>query len=370
MELASCVAMISRRNRCCSSASGKIAVELAAEIEIVRHTRLHQLVVERELGVGEQHRKLGPRQRLRAPPTRGDLHVVGQELQGAVELARRLQRLHQPLLEAEVLESAPFGERDRQRLQIIVAQDERRHVLGHVGQQRIARLAREPAGAHRPRQRDLDVDLEVGGVHAGGVVDGIGVEPHPAQRRLDAAPLGHAKIGALADHLGADLRAGDANRVIAAVADRVVALRGRAHIGADAAEEDKIDRRLEDRPDHLVRGRLGHRKAERGARFGRKRNLLQRAGKHAATFGNERPIVVPPARTRQIEQAHPLAEAFIRIGSGVDENIAVVEGGEELDRARPQHAVAEDVARHVADADDGERRRADIDVHLAEVALD
>ena len=48
----------------------------------------------------------------------------------------------------------------------------------------------------------------------------------------------------------------------------------------------------------------------------------------------------------------------------------MVEGGEELDGARPQHAVAEDVARHVADADDGERRRADIDIHLAKVALD
>jgi hypothetical protein len=121
--------------------------------------------------------------------------------------------------------SAWLRERDRERLQIIVAQDERRHVLGHLGQQRIARRAREPAVAHRPRQRDLDVDLEVGGVHAGGIVDGVGVELDPAQRRLDAAALGHAEIGALADHLGADLRAGDADRVVAAVADRVVALR-------------------------------------------------------------------------------------------------------------------------------------------------
>src|SRR5262249_25284181 len=163
------------------------------------------------------------------------------------------------------------------------------------------------------------------------------------------------EIGALADHLGADLRAGDADGVIAAVADRIVALRGRAHIGADAAEEEKIDRRFEDRIDHFVWRRPGGRKAERGARFARKRNLLQRARKYAAAVGNERPVVVLPARTRQIEQARALGEAFIRIGGGVDENIAVVERGDELDRARPQHAVAEDVARHVADAHDGER---------------
>ena len=64
-----------------------------------------------------------------------------------------------------------------------------------------------------------------------------------------------------------------------------------------------------------------------------------------------------------------LAEAFRRIGSGVDEDVAVVEGGEELDRARPQHAVAEDVARHVADADDGERRALDVGPELAEMPL-
>ncbi len=34
--------------------------------------------------------------------------------------------------------------------------------------------------------------------------------------------------------------------------------------------------------------------------------------------------------------------------------MAVVEGGDQADVGREQHAVAEHVARHVADADDGE----------------
>ena len=38
--------------------------------------------------------------------------------------------------------------------------------------------------------------------------------------------------------------------------------------------------------------------------------------------------------------------------------------------SRQQHAVAEHVARHVADADHGERLGLDVDAHLAEVALD
>ena len=117
----------------------EIAQQLARQIGIVRHGRVEQLGVERELGVGEQHRELRPGERLRAPAALGDLHVVGQVLDRAVELAAGLQDLHQPLLEAEVLEPAPLGERERQRLLIVVAQHELRHLVGHLGEQRVAR---------------------------------------------------------------------------------------------------------------------------------------------------------------------------------------------------------------------------------------
>ena len=45
----------------------------------------------------------------------------------------------------------------------------------------------------------------------------------------------------------------------------------------------------------------------------------------------------------------------------------MVEGCDELDGLVEQHAVAEHVARHVADARDRERRGADVDVHFAEM---
>src|SRR4029077_19750351 len=80
--------------------------------------------------------------------------------------------------------------------------------------------------------------------------------------------------------------------------------------------------------------------------------------------------VILPARAREIEQTPALVEAPVGIGSGGDGEIAAVESGTALYRSLPQHAVAEHVTRHVADADNGERRRADVDVHLAEVALD
>ena len=54
-------------------------------------------------------------------------------------------------------------------------------------QQRVARL-RASRPAHRRRQRDLDVDLLVGGVDAGRVVDGVGVDAPAARARTRCAP--------------------------------------------------------------------------------------------------------------------------------------------------------------------------------------
>ena len=42
-------------------------------------------------------------------------------------------------------------------------------------------------------------------------------------------------------------------------------------------------------------------------------------------------------------------------GFGIDEHVAVIERGDEPDLLGEQHAVAEHVAGHVTDADDGER---------------
>ena len=45
----------------------------------------------------------------------------------------------------------------------------------------------------------------------------------------------------------------------------------------------------------------------------------------------------------------------------------MIERGDEFDRLLTQHAVAEDVAGHVADADHGNWRCRDVDIHFAEV---
>ena len=66
-------------------------------------------------------------------------------------------------------------------------------------------------------------------------------------------------------------------------------------------------------------------------------------------------VVVGPAGPGQLEQPLALGEGHRWVGIGVDEDVAVVERGDQLDVPRAQHAVAEHVAGHVADADDRER---------------
>ena len=80
----------------------------------------------------------------------------------------------------------------------------------------------------------------VRGVHAGRIVDGVGVEPSAGQGIFDAAELSETQIGAFADHLGAQLGAAHAHRVVGAVAGVEIALRDCLDEGADAAEEQQI----------------------------------------------------------------------------------------------------------------------------------
>src|SRR3546814_11989985 len=82
----------------------------------------------------------------------------------------------------------------------------------HLLQQPVALLAGQLAGLHCVAEQDLDVDLVVGAVDAGGVVDEVGVAASARRAVLDTAELGHAQVCAFADHLGPELLAVDTQR--------------------------------------------------------------------------------------------------------------------------------------------------------------
>ena len=227
----------------------------------------------------------------------------------------------------------------------------------------------EVAPRHHGVEQDLDIDLVVGAVHPAGVVDEVGVGAPARQAVLHPPQLGHAQVAALADDAAAQLGGIHPQAVVRLVADVGVALAPGLDIGADAAVPQQVDRRPQQVRDQFQRRQVIGLDVEAGLHFGRNRDRLGGAGEHPAAGGHQLQVVVAPARARQLEQALALGEAGGGVGLGVDEDVLVVEGRHQPDMLRQQHAVAEHVAGHVADAHHGEVGALHVDADLAEMAL-
>ena len=232
----------------------KRRVQVSDQQRIVDDVALDQLVVYRHLGIGHDHRELGPLEPL---PGAAALHqrvVAGQSLDAAVEPRRaRLERLDQSDMARQGRRAATLGDRKRLRLQSVVCEHQLGDGIGHRDQQRVAIGLGQATGGDLRAERDLDVDLVVRAVDAPGVVDEIGVDPAAMLGELDPRRLRDAKVRALADDARAELVRGDAVGVVGAVTDLGVAFVAGANIGADAAEPQQIDLRLEHRDDQLGR---------------------------------------------------------------------------------------------------------------------
>ena len=87
------------------------------------------------------------------------------------------------------------GVAERRGLLVVVAQHQRGDLVGHLGQQLVAVRHGQLAVGHRAAEQDLDVDLVVGAVDAGRVVDEVGEDRRAAgaERVLDPAALGQAR---------------------------------------------------------------------------------------------------------------------------------------------------------------------------------
>ena len=189
---------------------------------------------------------------------------------GSVQPPRLFEEAHEARFLVEELRAEPAGDRQRLRLEVVVAQDERSDVVGHLREHRVALLLADLAVGNGEPEQDLDVDLVVRRVDAGRVVDRVGVDAHAVQRRLDAPALREAEVAAFADHLAAQIAAVDAHAVVGAVADLGVRFRARLDVGADAAVVEQVHGRFQDGAQQLGRreslGRDAERRAGRGER--------------------------------------------------------------------------------------------------------
>ena len=210
----------------------------------------------------------------------------------------------------------------------------------------------------------------VGGVHASRVVDCIGIDPATRQGVLDTSELRATEVAALGEHLALKLPSVDPQRVVGAVTDISVRLALRLHVGSDASVVDKIHRCLEDRVHQLDRRQSIDCDSQRRFHLRRDCDRLGAARINAAAGGDQLGVVIGPRGSRQREHSRALVEARLRVRIGIEEDVAVIERGDQLDMPRQQHSVAKDIARHVADPRNGEIGRLGIDAHLAEVTLD
>ena len=254
----------------------EVAQQFLLQARIVGQVGGQDLLVEVDLGVGQQHAQFRTRQRLAILRAHAHRRRVGQVFDGTVEPALALQRAHEAFEAIMLLGRLALGDADRLALLVVVTQHQGRDFVGHGEEQRIARLDRERPRGDGAAGRDLDVDLMVRRVDACRVVERVGVDPASREGGFDATALREAEIGALADHARAHLRGIDADGIVGAVAGIGVGLAGRLHIGADAAEIEEVDRRRQDGAQQVERRHGRRLDAQHRARLGRQRHRLGR----------------------------------------------------------------------------------------------
>ncbi len=260
-----------------------------------------------------------------------------------------------------------FRRAQRQGLAGTVGQDRPHDVAGGGRQQPLAFGPVDRTRPDRQLKTDLDVDLAVGAVDAARVVHEVGVAPSAAQGELDPGGVGEAEVAALGHDPAAQLPGVDPHPVAGLVPDRGVLLPAGLHPGAHATVPQQVDRCAQDRPDQGVGGQRVVADTEQlPDRLGQF-DPLGRQRENAPAGRQQAAVVVVPAARRQRRQPAALLERPGRVGVGVEEDVPVVEGGHQPQMAGEQHPVAEDVAGHVTDADDGQGLAVGVDAELGEV---
>lgn len=98
----------------------KIEADIVHQIRIVRNVGLQQALIQLHLAIGQQHRKLGPRQPLARRMALGDGLLVGQELDLSIKHAGTLQRPHESCRLIDQRRRLGLGVGQRHALAVVV----------------------------------------------------------------------------------------------------------------------------------------------------------------------------------------------------------------------------------------------------------
>ena len=346
----------------------EVGDEFTAHPRLVRHGAVEDLIGGVHLHIRQQHGEF--RRHVVAELTLGQFVGIGQEFDRPVEVGVLLQVVQHPAVGARHRFGLGPSFAEDDVLRVVVRQHTVSDLVGERVQNLFPLLGGEGALMHERAQEQFDVDLVVGAVDAGRVVDGIGIDLDAAQCSFDTSQLSHTEVAALADHSRPHIGAVDADGVVGLVADIGVALGRGLDVGADSAVVDEVDGGLEDFGHEVGRAAFAGFDSEHRGGLCAEVDRLRRPGEDSAAGGDEFPVVVLPARARQVEESLTFDEAARGVGVRVEEDVPVVKGGDQADVLAAQHAVAEDVAAHIADAHDREVLGSGVESELAEVAFD
>jgi hypothetical protein len=149
--------------------------QLTAQVRVVGDIGRNERALEIELGEREEHGELGRREAESGGVTLLERLGPRKPFECAAEDAGLLQPLDLARVYAEELARLDGRDLEGVRLRFVVGENERGHVVGHLGEQRVAIGRRQQSGADGGVEQDLDVHFVVGAVDAGRVVDGVGV---------------------------------------------------------------------------------------------------------------------------------------------------------------------------------------------------
>src|SRR5581483_12139704 len=152
----------------------------------------------------------------------------------------------------------------------------------------------------------------------------------------------------------AQLRCRNTASVVRVISHFLVGFVARAHVGPDSAVVKQIDRSAQDRADQALAVERLIRNSQSLTRLGAQLDPLLAARPYSPTRADELRVVIRPLRPRLFIETLALLETRRRVGVGIDEDMAMVESGDELDVSRIEHPVSEHVARHVSDSDHGD----------------
>ena len=171
----------------------EVSNQIGLEVRIVGEVGAHHLGHVDALGVGEHDGELRRGQADPAGLALGDLFVGGQELERAVEPALGLEHVQVPGVHVDHRQRLATGDGQRQRLRAVVVEHQLGDLVGHLGQHVVALFDGHRSLGHHRAEEDLDVDLVVAAVDAGGVVDRVGVDEAAVRARTRRDPAASSR---------------------------------------------------------------------------------------------------------------------------------------------------------------------------------